>query len=75
MSDRDALTRRYSAYAAKFAADTIKMEPPQTVPPTTGNLANYLARCARSPRHDELEPIRQAFLAEYSGRFTIPRDT
>lgn len=61
---------RWSAYAAKFAAETISAEPIYVRPPTLGNLALVLRKCALPPRSAaELEKIREAFMAEYGNRY------
>lgn len=63
MNKRD---RRNSAYAAKFAAETVSAEPPRWVEPTHCNLEKILSQCARVPKESELAAIRDQFLHGYS---------
>lgn len=58
--------KRISAYAAKFAAETVSAEPAEWVEPTSHHLARILAGCVRPPRYDELSAIRDEFLHQYS---------
>lgn len=63
--------RRIQRYAAKFAADTISQEPPRTVAPTLDNIAHILRNCVRPPHAEELESIRQRFVAEYGDEYKL----
>lgn len=53
------------AYSAKFAADTLYVEPPRPLEPTDDNLRKILAECVRPPREHHLPLIRQQFLRDY----------
>jgi len=52
-------------YAAKFAAETVRYEPPAWVEPTDEAFAECFKHCVRVPPTEVYPLIREAFLAEY----------
>jgi hypothetical protein len=63
---RDKLARRVTAYAAKFAAETVLAEPPRYVEPTDVNLAATFAGCGRPTPVALYEAVRAEFAAQYA---------
>jgi hypothetical protein len=62
--------RRVEMFAAKFAADTIRQEPPRYVEPTDTALSVAFAGCVRPPAADLYDEIRAAFAALVAERPT-----
>lgn len=52
-------------YAAKFAAETVRYEPPTWVEPTDEAFTDCFKHCVRVPPASVYPSIREAFLAEY----------
>lgn len=52
-------------YAAKFAAETVRYEPPTWVEPTDEAFADCFKHCVRVPPASVYPLIREAFLAQY----------
>lgn len=60
--------RRVEMAAAKFAAETVSMEPPRYVEPTDENLSRLFAGCVKPPPVDLHDDIRAAFAREYAAK-------
>lgn len=52
-------------FAMKFAAETVRCEPPTWIEPTDEAFADCFARCVLPPPAEIYPLIREAFLAEY----------